>query len=131
MTRFLLDTDTVSFAMRDVGAVGARLRAHAPSQVAISVITLAELRYGAARKRSAVLARSIEAFLAPITILPFSAEAARRYAQLVADLEHQGAPLDDFDALIAAHALVEQRTLVTHNRRHFARVGHLSLDDWC
>ena len=41
--KYLLDTDSVSFAMRGVGGVGARILAARPSEIAISAITLAEL----------------------------------------------------------------------------------------
>ena len=50
--KFLLDTDSVSFALRGHGDVGARIRERKPSELCISAITLAELRYGADRKGS-------------------------------------------------------------------------------
>ena len=47
MPEYMLDTDTVSFALRGQGGVAARLLEHRPSQLCISSITLAELLYGA------------------------------------------------------------------------------------
>ena len=43
MPRYLLDTDTVSYALRGEGRVAARILEHAPSDLCISSITLAEL----------------------------------------------------------------------------------------
>ena len=52
MPRYVLDADTVSFALRGEGQVAARLLEHQPSELCISSITLAELRFGAEGKRS-------------------------------------------------------------------------------
>jgi tRNA(fMet)-specific endonuclease VapC len=52
MPRYMLDTDTVSFALRGQGRVAARLLEHRPSDLCISSITLAELRFGAEARRS-------------------------------------------------------------------------------
>jgi len=52
MPSYMLDTDTVSFALRGQGRVATRLLAHRPSEICMSSLTLAELRYGAALRRS-------------------------------------------------------------------------------
>lgn len=49
-----------------------------PADLAISVVTVMELRYGAARRQSATLTASVEAFLKGITIPPFDAKAAEQ-----------------------------------------------------
>jgi predicted nucleic acid-binding protein len=41
---YMLDTDTVSYALRGIGNVGIALLQRAPSELWISSITLAELR---------------------------------------------------------------------------------------
>jgi tRNA(fMet)-specific endonuclease VapC len=48
----MLDTDSVSYAIRGAGRVAERIVAHPPSELCISAITLAELRYGAERLNS-------------------------------------------------------------------------------
>jgi len=48
--KFLLDTDSVSYALRGEGRVAEQIRAHRPSELALSAITLAELRFGAERR---------------------------------------------------------------------------------
>ena len=57
--KFMLDTDTVSFALRGQGDVGERLTAHAPSEVCLSAISLSELRFGADKRRSKRLHESL------------------------------------------------------------------------
>src|SRR5713101_4836255 len=59
MPEYMLDTDTVSFALRGRGRVAARLLEHRPSELCISSITLAEIRYGAEARRSRRLCPSI------------------------------------------------------------------------
>jgi tRNA(fMet)-specific endonuclease VapC len=127
---YLLDTDTVSFAIRGAGQVGARIRSVRPSEVAISAITLAELRWGADRKRSKTLHAAIGAFVRAVEVVAFDGAAAAAYGRIGAALAERGAPFGDFDVLIAGHAVALHRTLVTHNVRHFGRVAGLALDDW-
>ena len=71
MPEYMLDTDTVSFALRGQSRVAARLLEHRPSEVCISALTLAELRYGAEARRSRRLHRLISTFVEPIEIMPF------------------------------------------------------------
>jgi hypothetical protein len=71
MPEYMLDTDTVSFALRGRGRVAARLREHRPSELCISSITLAELRYGAEARRSRKLHRLISTFVEAIEVMSF------------------------------------------------------------
>ena len=96
-----------------------------------SSITLGELVYGARRRGSENLMEKIEERVAArLPILPFDAEAARRYGGLRADLERQGIPIGDADIRIAAIALVRRLIVVTGNVRHFQRIPHLSVENW-
>lgn len=51
------------------------------------------------------------------------------YAQLRAMLEHNGTPIDPNDALIAAHALALDATLVSSDTE-FSRVPGLKVENW-
>jgi tRNA(fMet)-specific endonuclease VapC len=128
--RFMLDTNTVSFAMRGEGRVASRLLQEKPSAVCISSITLAELAFGAARRRSAKLNGLIERFAASIQVLAFDALAASRFGKIAAGLAQSGTPIGDFDTLIAAHAMTCDLTLVTNNLKHFNAVPGLRSEDW-
>jgi tRNA(fMet)-specific endonuclease VapC len=126
----MLDTDTVSFALRGQGRVAGRLLERRPSEVCISSITLAELRYGAEARRSRKLHRLISAFVEPIEVVSFDHTAAGRFATVAAALARRGEPIGTFDTLMAAHALSLRLTLVTNNTRHFARVVGLATENW-
>jgi len=128
--KFLLDTDSVSYALRGEGCVAEQIRAHRPSELGLSAITLAELRFGAERRQSRRLDRLIDAFVGDVAVVPFEAEAADRFGKLAAALVSKGTPIGALDTMIAAHALQLGLTLVTHNLKHFRRVRGLKVADW-
>ncbi len=130
MADYMLDTDTVSFALRGRGRVAARLLEHRPSQLCISSLTLAELRFGADRRRSRRLHRLISAFVDSVDAVPFDQRAADHFGTVATALARRGAPIGTFDTLMAAHALSLNLTFVTNNIAHFARVAGLRTENW-
>jgi len=79
-------------------------------------------------RHPAKYAKDVQAFLAPLLVLPFDGEAARELARLRMSLKH--APLGDRDLAIASVALAHRLTLVTHNQVAFTRVPCLKTVDW-
>jgi len=130
MPQYMLDTDTVSFALRGRGRVGARLLEHRPSEICISSITLAELRFGAEARRSRKLHGLISTFVEAVAVVPFDQPAADRFATVAASLAGRGEPIGTFDTLMAPHALSLGLTFVTNNTRHFERVVGLRTENW-
>lgn len=128
--RFMLDTDHVSYAIRGHGNVGQALLARAPSEVCVSAITAAELCFGAEKRSSRKLHRIVDAFLDEIEVLPFDVSAAVAFGKVSWKLVDQGTPIGIMDTLIAAHAKSQGLTLVTNNKKHFARVSGLKLQNW-
>lgn len=129
--KFLLDTDTCIYALRRNARVLAHLLSQQREDVALSVITEAELRTGAAKSSSPVKTlRLIENFLRPLTILEFSSGDAVAYAQVRARLERAGTPIGPLDTLIASQALSRKLTLVSNNQREFRRVAGLAVENW-
>src|SRR3990172_5481424 len=125
MLAYMLDTDTVSFALRGHGQVAARLLSHRPSEVCISSITLGELRYGGGVRRSRTLHHLIDTFVESVAVASFDQNAADRFGIVAALLVRRSAPLGGFDALIGAHAGALGLVLVTHNLKHFQRIPGL------
>lgn len=126
----MLDTDSVSYWLRGQGSVGARIVEHLPSELCISSITLAELRYGASRRKSAKLHQMIDHFSSDVAVMPFDETCAMHFGQIASDLAERGTPIGDLDAMIAAHALALEVTLVTNNVKHFDRVRGLNVVNW-
>ncbi len=129
-TLYMLDTNIASYALKGHPQVQRHLLNVPISQVSISAITEAELRYGVARKPQAVrLPRILGDFLLHVDVLPWDSEAAQRYGHLRAELERTGHSMGAFDTMIAAHALVTDAVLVTHDRG-FRWVRTLRIEDW-
>jgi tRNA(fMet)-specific endonuclease VapC len=128
--RFLLDTDTISFALRGQGGVAGELRRRPPSGVCTSSIVMGELELGVAQRGSRKLRRELDALYSGLEVLPYDAAAARRYGRLAAALLDAGVPIGVEDTMVAAHALSRGLALVTHNRKHFERVPGLRVEDW-
>lgn len=128
---FLLDTDTCIYALKQTSAVLERLLAQKPEDVAVSVITEAELRTGAVKSSSAAKTlRLVENFLRPLAILEFTSSDAATYAQVRAKLERAGTPIGPVDTLIAAQAVGRKLVLVSNNDREFRRVPGLHVQNW-
>jgi tRNA(fMet)-specific endonuclease VapC len=130
MPLFMLDTDTVSFALRAIGAVGDRLAKQKRSELCVSTVTVAELRFGASKRGSRKIHRAIDGFLSGVDALPFDAAAAKRFGIIAAALSDAGEPIGQMDTLIAAHALSAGAVLVTNNERHFSKVVGLRVENW-
>ena len=130
--RYLLDTDTASYAIRGAfPALDTRLAKTAPHDMAISVITRAELLFGLEKRGNPRgLARVVHAFLDRMAIPPWDNAAADAFAKLRAQLERQGTPIGFADTLIGAHALALKAVLVTNNQKHFQKVKWLMLENW-
>lgn len=134
MTRYLLDTNTVSHLIKGqprVGArVGARVVATPMASLCISAITEGELLFGLAKRPDAKrLHLVVREFLQRVDVLAWNSAVAQHYGAVRADLEQRGKSLSPLDLLIAAHALQANATLVT-NDRAFRQVPQLCVEDW-
>ncbi len=130
--RYLLDTDICIYAVvRRSRSVLVRFDALKPGEAALSVIAFGELCTGAAKSsHPQVVWRNLAALISIAGVKPLPVEAARRYGELRAALERKGTPVGANDLWIAAHALAEGLTLVTHNEREFRRVPKLKIENW-
>ena len=127
----MLDTNILSDLIRNPhGRAADRLQEHGEAGLCVSIITAAELRYGAARRGSARLLGRVEAVLSTIDVLPFDVPADAEYGNIRAELEAVGLPIGPTDLFIAAHARAVGVVLVTHNVAEFRRVRGLTLDNW-
>ena len=130
MPRYMLDADTVSYALRGQGRVAARLLEHQPSELCVSAGTLAELNFGAEARRSQRIRRAIRSFTKDVTVVPFDEASAERFGVVAAALSTRGRPIGLYDTLVAAQALALGLTVVTNNTRHFSRVPGLAVENW-
>jgi len=131
--RWMLDINTASYVIRRrPPAVKRRFDAAGHGNLAISVVVLAELLYGAELHptRGDDIRADIEDFRRRLAVVPWSEAAAAHYAQLRAKLRKFGTPIGNMDLLIAAHARAQGAVLVTNNLGEFRRVQGLALENW-
>jgi tRNA(fMet)-specific endonuclease VapC len=129
--KFLVDTDTCIYALKQDERVLERLLAATRTDVAVSVITEAELRTGAAKSSSPSKTLSvIENFLSPIARIEFTSEDAIAYAAVRSKLERAGTPIGPLDTLVASQAVARKLVLVSNNEREFRRVAGLIVENW-
>ena len=109
------------------------LAAAPPGGVFLCSVVLAELHYGALHSGAAHQAGNL-ALLAKLrsqfVSLPFDDRAAEEYGKVREHLAALGTPIGPNDLMIAAIALANHLTLVTHNTGEFSRVPGLTLEDW-
>lgn len=128
---YLLDTDIVIYSLKGHRAVKKNLERNLHAPLKISIITLMELYYGAYKSQNvASNLGKIKRIEDAVEIILLGKESAEVFAMLKADLEKAGAPLDDFDLILAACALTHDLVLVTNNVKHFKRIQGLKLENW-
>ena len=129
--KVLLDTDVCIAILNRDERVRAHLDRHKSSVLRMSVISLAELRFGVAKSANGKrAAANLRVLLTRISALPLEVAVTDRYGVLRAELERRGRPIGPLDTLIAAHALSLGWTLATHNQKEFSRVPGLRVEDW-
>ncbi|WP_341531573.1 type II toxin-antitoxin system VapC family toxin (plasmid) [Nostoc sp. UHCC 0302] len=130
--RYLLDTNAcIVYLNRPMSSVRQRLESLSPADIAVCSIVKAELFYGAMRSNNPTRTLGLqEAFLNNFISLPFDDRAARTFGIIRAELAALGTPIGPYDLQIAAIALVNNLTLVTHNVEEFRRVNGLAIEDW-
>lgn len=129
----LLDTNTcIEHLRRGTGSpVTAKLAAAPAGSVSLCSVVIAELLYGAQRSANPAPALAqVRGFCSTYASFPFEERAAEAYAWIRAHLVSLGTPIGANDYLIAAIAVANGATLVTHNTAEFGRVPGLALEDW-
>jgi tRNA(fMet)-specific endonuclease VapC len=129
---FLLDTNVCVQYLRGKNArVRQRLSSCPTQDVQLCSVVLSELYFGALRSTDPTKnRREIDQFTAPFSSLSFDDAAADVFSGIRHHLESRGIPIGPYDLQIAAIALANGCTVVTHNINEFCRVPGLSLDDW-
>ena len=135
----ILDTNVLSALMNKApeAAVIGWLDRQPAESIWITSITLFEARLGLAllpdgKRRTALasaFARLLEEDLEN-RVLDFDAGAANEAAELAAQRQKAGRPVDMRDTQIAGIALARRATLATRNTRHFADLKVKVIDPW-
>ena len=130
--RFMLDTDScIALIKRKPAKMLDKLTSHAPGDVGLSTVSLAELRYGVAKSAQKERnSQALDEFLLTLEIADFDEMSAGSCGEVRAALENAGTPIGPLDTQIGAHALSLGAVLVTQNTREFHRIPGLAVEDW-
>jgi predicted nucleic acid-binding protein len=137
--KWLLDTNVVSETVRyrPNQAVLNWISQHPPSEVAVSIVTIAELRVGVNRasapNRRAMLTHWMAEQMEPQFkdhTLPLTVGILTEWLELGRRNAIAGSTRAPADLLIAATARVHDLVLVTRNVRDFVGTGALVYDPW-
>lgn len=130
MKKYLIDTNIAIFYMKGKFNVIEKFVKLTPDNCFISEITLAELKFGIENSENKTKNNKVlEDFLTGVQILPIF-QALNLYAIEKARLRKAGMPIDDFDLLIGATAVVHDLVMITNNTNHFDRIKGIILEDW-
>jgi tRNA(fMet)-specific endonuclease VapC len=130
MLQYLLDTNALIALLRGgADPVVRRIREHDPADVAISVVAIHELYYGAFRSERVERNLDLVDGLL-LEVIDFDRDDAREAGAVRAELAARGTPIGPFDVLMAGQARGRGLTMVTANVSEFLRVHGLAVEDW-
>ena len=128
---YLIDTDTIIFALRGDSSVLAKFEENKNLPISISMITYAELVFGAKRsqneQKNMIKVNRIRDIY-PIEEL--NEGVMEVFADIKAKMFDKGIRIEDMDLFIAATAIYNELTLVTNNTKHFENVPYLKIENW-
>ena len=132
MTECLVDTDILSFYFRGEPNVVLRFTDYLKEfdQINISIITYYEIIGGLKFKKSEKQLLEFEAFVSNNTIIHLSEDSARISGDKYAELRQAGITIGTSDLLIAGIAIENDLTLVTNNKKHYAAIKGLIIENW-
>jgi tRNA(fMet)-specific endonuclease VapC len=128
MPVIVVDTNVLSYALRQDTRAGLYARYMRDQSLAISFATLGELLVGARKRKWGVRRlRDLDALLHPYLVINSDEAICRIWAGVIWECERAGRPISENDAWIAACALRHGASLITHNRRDFETIPGLHI----
>lgn len=130
--KYLLDTNTCIIYIKGKNlSLKQRMEDTLISDIAVCSVVKSELFYGSMKsvnpERNYALQQE---FLEQFISLPFDDASAHIFGTIRAQLEKKVTPIGAYDLQIAAIAIANDLTLVTHNTREFSRILELKIEDW-
>ena len=128
---YLIDTNIIIYRLKNLGNVNANFLKNKDKHMSLSVIFYGELVFGA--KKSKAVEKNMETVNAIKSIFPLleiTSEIMNIFGEIKAYTQKIGKTIDDMDLLIAATAITNNFTLVTHNMKHFKNIPNLKVEDW-
>ena len=130
----LLDTDIVSFYLRGLHDLAAKVQGLGPARIHVSRVTHTELMVLVERREAGKISRrSVQNLMESVTFVDIDDAAWEMFPMIKARLMSAGKKVGDADILQGAVATTRGLAFVTHNRGHYeaiASVVPLQLEFW-
>lgn len=128
---FLIDTNILIYRLKNMGNVNSNFSKYKDVPMAISVISYGELIFGARKSKFVEQNLGVAKNIGEIfPLLDVTSKVMDIFGEIKVYTQKTGNPIDDFDLLIAATAIANNMTLVTHNTKHFDKIPNLIITDW-
>ena len=129
--KYLLDTNICIYFLNQNQTIVKRMSEMPVDDMAISIITIAELQFGAFNSvRINENLERIKYLRNIIKTINLNTAITEEYAKIKSVLRKSGSLIDDFDVLTGATAIVNKLILVTNNQQHFSRIENLIIENW-
>lgn len=128
---YLIDTNIIIYRLKNLGNVNANFLKNEDKHMSLSVVSYGELVFGA--RKSKAVEKNMETVNVIKSIFPLieiTSEIMNIFGEIKAYTQKIGKTIDDMDLLIAATAITNNFTLVTHNTKHFENIPNLKIEDW-
>ena len=129
---YYLDTNIILYSVKGTfTAIKDHFRKIPMQSIVIPDVVMAEIEYGAQKSQNYDnTIRIYTKFTDNFAKAEFDTKSAKVYGEIRSRLEKSGTPIGANDMLIAAIAMSNGGTLVTHNTREFSRIQGLLVEDW-
>ena len=120
---YLIDTDIIIFALRGDKTVLAKFEENKTIPISISMVTYAELVFGAKRSQNEQTNMIKVNHIREIyPIEELNVGVMEVFADIKAKMYAKAIRIEDMDLFIAATAMYNDSTLVTNNTKHFENI---------
>ena len=132
LPKYLLDTNVcINYLNYPNSLIWRKIQSISAFEIVICSVVKAELFYGSKKSKNPTLnlAKQMK-FLNQFQSLSFDDESALIFGEIRSELAAKGTPIGPYDLQIAAIAMANDLTLITHNTKEFSRIGNLKIEDW-
>ena len=128
--KYLLDTNILIYFLKGRYNLVSKFDQIGFDNLYISEISIAELKYGAAKSKKPLQNRIvIDRLVTKFKQIPIF-NSLDIFAEEKARLRKEGNIVDDFDLLIGSTAILNDMTLVSNNEKHFNRLKGIVIENW-
>ena len=125
---FLIDTNIIIYRLKNMGNVNENFLKHQNEQMSVSVVSYGEMVFGAKKSKAAEKnLQTVNEIKNLFPLIDITPDVMDVFGEIKAQMQKIGRPTDDMDLLIAATAISNNMTLVTHNTKHFEHIPNIKI----